>query len=278
MTQPLPEFDNPPVVEVALSVQFEKLASLHAPQLGYVWQLYRNRFPKTEEQPPLEPAFEQFGPRAVGRPGVRLELVPAPPAPRLWLLNESGTELVQVQQDRFVRNWRKQDDGDEYPRYKCLSGLFREDFLAFCRLIEAEQWGRVEPNQCEVTYVNIIAEGWQDHGDVGQVLTFFSPSYSDEGLGKPEEAAISLKYVLKDEAGEPAGRLHIAANPVIRVSDNRPAIRLHLTARGKPRTSNIDGVMAFLDQGHEAIVQGFASITTTKMHQVWKRTDDDNPA
>jgi len=274
MTHPLPEFDNPPVTEVVLGIQFDKLDLLKTPQLGYVWQAFRDRFPQTEEQPPLTPAFEQFGPKPGGRPTVRLELSPIPPRPRVWLLNESGSELLQVQQDRFVRNWRKRKDAEEYPRYRSLRELFRQDFEAFCGLIEGEQWGSVEPNQCEVTYVNIIptGEGWQNHGDLDKVLTVFSARYSDDQLGKPEESVVSLQFVLKDEGGEPVGRLHIAANPVVQVSDNQAAFRLSLTARGKPQGDGIEGVMEFLDRGHEAIVRGFASITTTEMHKVWKRT------
>ena len=274
MTHPLPEFDNPPVAEVALSVQFEKLDSLHAAQLGYVWQVFRDRFPQTEGKPPLAPAFEQFGPRPGRRPSVRLQLLETPPEPRLWFLNESGTELVQVQQDRFVRNWRKREDTDEYPRYRNLRKLFRHDFEAFCRSIEREQWGSVEPNQCEVTYVNLIpaGEAWQHHGDLEKVLTVFSARYTDNQLAQPEQAVLNLQYVLSDEGGEPTGRLHVAVNPVFRAADNQPAIRLSLTARGKPQGSGIEGAMEFLDRGHEGIVRGFASITTPEMHKVWKRT------
>lgn len=273
MTQPLPEFDKPPVTEVVLGVQFEKLGSLRTPQLGYAWQAFRERFPQTEEQPPLEPVFEQFGPRTGGRPGVRLELLATPPQPRLWFLNESGNELVQIQQDRFVRNWRKREDSDEYPRYRNLRELFRRDFEEFCGLVQREEWGEVVPNQCEVTYVNIIAagEGWEDHGDLGKVLTMFAARYSDGQLGKPEEASVNIQYVLRAADAEPVGRLHVAANPVLRVSDNRTAIRLSLTARGRPDGDTVDGVMRFLDRGHEAIVRGFASITTPEMHRVWER-------
>ena len=274
MTQPLPEFDNPPVVEVALSVQFAKLDSLGVPQLGYVWQSFKDRFPETEEQPPLEAVFEQFGPKPGGRVGVRLELSMVPPRPRIWLLNEGGAELVQVQQDRFVRNWRKREDAEEYPRYKSLRELFRTDFDTFCRLVEREKWGAVEPNQCEVTYVNVIptGEGWQDHGELDKVLTVVSANYSDDHLSKPEEASVKLQFVLRDDKDEPVGRLHIAANPVMRVTDDQAALRLSLTARGKPQGDGIEGVMGFLDRGHEAIVRGFASITTTEMHKIWKRT------
>lgn len=273
MAHPLPEFDNPPVIEVVLGVQFEKLDSLGTPQLGYAWHAFRDRFPETEQQPPLDPVFEQFGPRAGRRPGVRLEFMAALPQPRLWLLNESGNELVQIQQDRFVRNWRKREDSDEYPRYRNLRELFRRDFEEFRGLVQREQWGEVVPNQCEVTYVNIIpaGEGWEHHGELEKVLTVFVAHYSDDRLGTPEEASVNVQYILRDAETEPVGRLRVAAHPVFLVSDNRAAIRLTLTARGKPDGDGVDGAMGFLDRGHEAIVRGFASITTPEMHKLWER-------
>lgn len=273
MSSSLPEFGEPPLIEVALSVQFEKLDALQIPQLGLAWQTFRERFPRTEEQPPLEPTFERFGQRSGGQRGVRLELVSTPPTPRVWFLNDEGTELVQVQRDRFVRNWRKKEDTDTYPRYHRLREAFKQDFSSFCNLVSDQGWGTVVPNQCEATYVNLIAagNGWTSHGELGNVVTVFSTTYSDTPLGTPEEVAINLKYILTDAATKPVGRLHVNATPVIRADDNTPAIRLVLTARGMPEGEGLDGVLAFMDRGRQSIVRSFASITTEAMHKIWKR-------
>jgi uncharacterized protein (TIGR04255 family) len=273
MPNSLPEYEKPPVVEVALSVQFERIEALHTPQLGLVWEAFRERFPKTQEHPPLDPVFEQFGAPGSGKPSATLELLSAFPTPRVWFLAENETELLQVQQDKFVRNWRKRGAAEEYPRYRRLRKSFQEDLEKFCRLVEAQEWGRVEPNQCEVTYVNLIpaGEGWQDHGELERVITVFTSRYSDDWREKLEESAVNVKYVLKDETDVPVGRLHVGAAPVLRLSDKRPAIRLTLTARGKPEGGGIDGVFRFLDRGREAIVRGFTALTTENMHRIWKR-------
>ncbi len=273
MTTPLPEFETPPVIEVVLGVQFERLESLHAPQLGHVWQAFRDRFPKTEEHPPLEPAFEQFGQKHLNQTGVRLEMLSAFPPPRIWFLNEAGTELVQIQQDRFVRNWRKRSEGNPYPRYAFLRGEFANDFRQFVDIASPLGFGPVQANQCEITYVNIIAagEGWTAPGELAEVFTQFRSEYSDQGMGLPEEAAVNSRYVIKD-GDTPIGRLHVAIAPVVRESDGTSAFRFSLTARGIPRDESLEGVLAFLDQGHEVIVRSFASLTTPKMHQIWGRT------
>lgn len=254
-------------------MQFEKLESLRSPQLGYVWQAFRDRFPNTEEHPSIEPAFERFGSQGRAGAGVHFELLSSPPAPRIWFVNEPGTELVQVQQDRFIRNWRTESADNMYPRYSLLRDQFARDFELFQSLVQQQNWGTLEPNQCEVTYVNMIpaGEGWTLPGELGKVFTLFKPGYSDNGLGTPEEAAVNARYVLKNNDDEPVGRLHVAIAPVLRANDGLPALRLSLTARGRPEDSGTDAVLKFLDRGHEAIVRGFASITTAEMHAIWER-------
>jgi hypothetical protein len=46
---------------------------------------------------------------------------------------------------------------------------------------------------------------------------------------------------------------------------------LTLTARGRPGSDGIPGVLQFLDVGREWIVRGFTSITTATMHKIWGR-------
>lgn len=273
MSVPLPEFDNPPVTEVVLGVQFDPLDSIRSPQLGYVWQIFRDRFPATEEHPPLEPQIEQFGVKAGTEQGVRFELLTSLPTPRVWFLNGSGTELVQLQKDRFVRNWRKTDAVKAYPRYTFLRQQFVSDFDAFRGLVERENWGCLESNQCEVTYVNIIpcGRGWTEPGELAKVFTMFTPSYSDEGLGLPDGCELSARFVLENDGGEPVGRLHVAVASVVQVIDGSSAFRLTLTARGRPEGIGVEGILRSLDRGHEAIVRGFASITTPQMHAIWGR-------
>lgn len=277
VSKPLPEFENPPVVEVALSVQFETLANLRTPQLGLLWQEFRDRFPVTEEHPPLDAVFERFGVPAMVREGVRFQMLPAPPVPRCWFLNKEGTELVQVQQDRFIHNWRKVGDKDRqptpYPRYDSVRRTFENELVKFRDFLSRNNIGDLAPNQCEVTYVNHIESGecWTNHGQLGELLSVFSPRYTDEFLAVPEDGRMSVRYLIPTSTGEPLGRLHISVEPAYRASDDAPMFLLTLTARGRPASDGIPGVLGFLDIGREWVVRGFTSITTETMHKSWGR-------
>ena len=270
---PLPEFDNPPVVEVALSVQFDPIANLRTPQIGMLWQEFRDRFPKTEEHPPLETVIERFGVSPSPKGNARFQVLSALPAPRCWFLNDQGTELVQVQHDRFVHNWRKLGDDDTYPRYDHVRATFEGELKRFGDILTRDGLGELDSNQCELTYVNHIVsgEGWSTHGQLGDIITLFNLQYTDVFRPQPEECRLAARYVILNTIGEPVGRLHVAVEPVYRSADDVPMFALTLTARGRPLSDGVSGVLEFLDLGRQWIVRTFASITTPKMHALWRR-------
>lgn len=267
MSGPLPEFESPPVVEVALSVQFDRLDTSTV-QLALAWQRFRSRFGRIEEKPELDPVFERFAPPEKRLPGVRFE-VGVVPGLRFWFLNDDGNELIQVQRDRFVRNWRKTEGRQDYPRYDNLRQAFVEDWTTFADFAAEEVSSELVPNQVEVTYVNIIET--DDTSRLDEVLACVTGTYSDEYLSEPEEAEAQFHFVLNREDGKPWGRLHVVADPAVRAADDQRVLRLSLTARGNPPSRDMEGVMAAMDAGHEAVVRGFTSITTPQMHTRWGR-------
>ena len=128
-----------------------------------------------------------------------------PLAPRCWFLNSAGTELIQVQTDRFIHNWRKVGDGDQYPRYEHLRTAFAAELRKLVEFLQRQQPGRLVPNQCEVTYVNHIVPGdaWKKHGDLDKVLTVFQGRYSSDFLGDVEEAGVNVQFVIPGSSGKP---------------------------------------------------------------------------
>ena len=57
----LPDFTNPPVIEVLIDTQFETIPGYSPIYANEVWDLFRDAFPKFEEQRALPPSFETFG-------------------------------------------------------------------------------------------------------------------------------------------------------------------------------------------------------------------------
>lgn len=270
----LPDFDDPPVVETVLSVQFEPLASIRTAHLGILWEEFRAEFPNTEERPPLDPVLEQFPESAVARIGLRFQAFENPPVPRIWFTNDRGSEMIQVQNDRFTKNWRKDGEGILYPHYdETIRPNFDRDYRVFLAFLEKNQLGTPHVNQCEVTYVNhiLVGQGWQRYGDLEKIFTFWrSPDAVPPGPA--EDLRMHARFVIPGTDGKPVGRLHVDVQPAVRTSDSRPMYVLHLTARGQVGTG-----VDFLDLGREWIVTTFKSLTTGSMHKIWRIKDDAGP-
>ncbi len=271
-----PRFSNPPVTEVAVAIQFDPLEETKASTWGLLWRRFREEYPNIEEHPPRGPVFERFGaPSTDPNNNVQIKLAEQPENIRCWFLNEKGTELIQVQEDRFVFNWRKRDEDTDYPRYKNVQKKFKENFKEFADFVKKENLGRIKPNQCEVTYVNKIKtknDVWEKHSELGNILPCFSPDFSDDFLDPPENVKLKLQFLIPNQ-DNPQGRLHIQANPGYDKSGEEPIIILRLTARGAPEKPKIDKSFEFFDLCHEWIVCGFASVTSKQMHEIWERKD-----
>jgi uncharacterized protein (TIGR04255 family) len=190
-------------------------------------------------------------------------------------MNETGSELVQVQRDRIVHNWRRLTPDSPYPHYEALRPAFRNDLADFQAFLDESGVGKFNPYQCELTYINPIPvnQGIDRLGAIEKLLAPWSGSFSDDFLGEPESVAVVLRFPITDQDGRTMGRLHISAQPVQSQEDGTFAILLQLVARGRPYDQNIEGILKFLDLGHEWIVRGFAAVTTREMHRVWGRTE-----
>jgi len=273
--QPLPSFENPPLQEVVLGVQFAPVPMLAGPHLGVLWSRFRSRFPEVQIHAPLAPSIERFGVEQIGKLDLRLEFSEAPPAPRTWFLDKSGTELVQLQPDRFVQNWRRRETEAEYPRYPKLRSAFSGQLRMLAEFVEQEKLGAIQPEQCELTYVNHIVRGaeWTSHADLTAITPLVASTAIRPFLGAAENMALVVKYLIKGGDERLFGRLHVNFTPAFRNSDGEPMFILTMTARGAPRGEGIDGVLAFLDLAHEWVVRGFADVTTPAMHRAWRKID-----
>jgi uncharacterized protein (TIGR04255 family) len=261
----LPDFRDPPLTEVALSIQFEALTPAEFVDLGPFWQRIKPRFPNVEMHPPLPASFEIFG----APPGPQVQFSIGPIVPRYWFLSRGGNEILQFQPDRFVHNWRKVGVVPEYPRYERIRRTFFGEFARLDRLMEQRHGRALMPNQCEITYVNQVPAPESGRDLTPECLAVFR---WPEGFpaGSPEDVGMQIRLVLPGADGQPVGRLNIQSNPVVTAGGTR-ALQLVLTARGRPITPNVDSAMEFMDKGRKIIVESFAALTTDSMHKLWGR-------
>ena len=188
------------------------------------------------------------------------------PEARCWFIDQSRTEVLQVQRDRFIRNWRKITGNEPYPSYDFLKPRFERDWVRFIEFLDREEIARPEVNQCEVTYINNLPVTIETLGEANRFARALS-SLSGEFLPEPETARLDVRYVM----GDKKGRLYIRVQPAIRRDNAQPVLQLSLTARGTPGSSRLEDIRAWFDLGHEWIVRGFTDFTRSDMHLVWER-------
>jgi uncharacterized protein (TIGR04255 family) len=179
-----------------------------------------------------------------------------------------------VQPDRLVLNWRKTPEEPTYPRYETLRPIFVREVEEYFTFLETIGISRPVISQAEVTYVNPIPiSALDESADLKGVLAPWSGENSDDFLPVPEDSRILLRYLIPNpETGDAVGRLYVEGAGATHQELGR-VYMLQLFARGKPLSEGVHGALAFLDLGHDWVVRGFASLTTTSLHDNWIRQE-----
>lgn len=263
----LPDFAKPPVVETVLDVGFAPLTGWGIPHFGLFWQSIRDEYPTFQDQPPVLLRRETFGTKQSQPLTLAFDILNIQPEARCWFEEKSGARLIQIQHDRFIHNWRKTEEQQEYPRYeKVIRPAFGREWERFCSFLDQQSIGLPEVQQCEVQYINHIDfDGWESFRHLVDAFEAWpgGPGF----LPTPESASFNTSYLMPDNAG----RLRIIAQPAVRHLDGKTVIQLTLMARGRPKSSDRQSILEWFDLGRQWIVNGFTEFTSTKMHQIWER-------
>ncbi len=279
VSRKFPSFSRPPIVEVVTGVQFQKIPGLHAGHFGLFWDQVRDRFPQVKHQQPLSRTVErQVEGNLPSRHGIRLQPMAAEDfVPRIWFIDAGDCELLQMQIDRFIRNWRKRPTNAAYPRYfETIRPAFEKDLGLFLEFLAREKFSMPVFDQCELTYINHIhSEGvWDEFAQLDRVFAGWNSGYGTGVWSDPESVAVRTSHALLGKNGEFVGRLHLeidsafTSEGVAGAAAERTFV-MKLIARGQPLGEGVAGIFSFLDLAHEQIVRGFDRITMPQMHAAW---------
>lgn len=261
----LPDFTNPPVIEVLIDTQFESIPGYSPIYANDVWDLFRDSFPKFEEQRALLPSFETFG--SAGQQQIMLKIKQASTPPRFWFLSENGDHLIQFQSDRFIRNWRKNDSADdEYPRFESIMDSYSREFSELESYISRKFSHTLAINQCEVRYVNSIPI--EDLGGGSESRKFLR--FGDFGDSTADDFLVRFRRTIREESGEPIFRLVCECGSA-RTSKGELVLKLDILARGAPKGTSLKDAQVFCLRAREKIVRLFTEITTEYAHKIWGR-------
>lgn len=261
----LPEYERPPVDEVAIGVQFSPIVGLMAPHYGLFWASVRDEYPRVETQPRIPAPIDSLGDPAP--PSIQFSF--GPDQGRNWYIAETDDLLIQIQDTRFIQNWRKRSD--QYPRYEQVKSRFWDSFGKFRGLLADESIAMPPVQQVEVSYIN-----WITDIKVSEFLKIGGASSIAVGgvVSAPSTLGVAAKYSIEDESVQ-IGNLYIECQQGIRPGSDGPKTgsNLSLTYRVPDPKGMDDGeIDRHLDRARETIVRAFTEVTTGAAHKLWKRT------
>lgn len=261
----LPDYEKPPLVEVALAVQHRPLP-LRQGHLGLFWSRVIGDYPRTQDLPPLEPPSAMSD--AHGEPMITLELGSSPRVNRAWFVGHDDTRLLQVQADRFVANWRSRAGDDSYPRFESILQEFSRSLETFDQVLGDNGMPHRASEQIEVTYVN-----WIPDCALPELLVDLIRRDDDGVPGIRTDDRLAYRWVLEDE--EPLPRsLQMNAHTARRKEGDRviPGCMMTFTFSAPvPPEIGDDDVQEAMNDGRNTIVRAFTAVTTPEMHDRWGR-------
>jgi uncharacterized protein (TIGR04255 family) len=260
----LPDYRRPPLDEVAISVQFPPIEGLLDTHIREFWKTIRDDYPIAERQPRLESPLESSEPAQPVQ--VQLSLQPSPNI-RMWMISPEDDFLVQVQNTRFIQNWRRRDI--EYGHFEEIRNKFWQNYHRFKEFLDSRGLPLPEIQQIEVTYLNWIPEV--------PMTDFFRPATQTivtiNGLSRtPEEQSWSARYLIPTDIAS-AERLYVQCVPAIRPLT--PGVRgsqLGLIFRAARESGfSDDEASTLIDSGRLMIVEVFTDLTTPAAQETWER-------
>lgn len=262
----LPDYEDPPVVEVAISVQFKPIREFRQGHLGLFWSEVRGEYPTAQDHPRIEGGVQTLD-ELEKQPAFQIEMLDSPPSNRAWFISADESLLIQVQDDRFIHNWRHR--GGPYPRFDTLLEMFWKRFDTFREVLAASGLPAPQPRQAEVIYVN-----WVPMEDLA---AFFRPATTArvevKGVGPlPLAQTWTAQYPVSRSDVDTA-RLNVDCRPARQFDEGGGSRghRLSLTFRAPVSGESREDISEFLILGRDAIVRTFTDLTTPSMHEQWKR-------
>lgn len=257
-------FHNPPINELVIATYFNPpLFTLRSEHIGLFWSRIRNEFPVVEQQAPVGGAetFERISGEFF-------------PMPRFWFVAEDNVNLIQLQKNAFMLNWRRRDA--QYPHFaENLKPAFDKYFRVFEDFAREDAGAQdIKIDLCELTYINTIeaCEYWQGPQDTAKVIpSFVMPEMGVESSAAP---AFNCTYVYV-----PSKDLQLRVsirNAEVTAKPGTPVLVLEIKANGRLGQVGKSTVDEWFERAHDAIIASFVGMTSEDIqHKYWKRVVED---
>lgn len=250
----LPRYRNPPLNELAVGVHFESLAGWQTRHVGQFWGEVSGEFPITEDQTPI---FD------VER-GPRFQILELPPLRRTFFVSQGQEFVIQLQESRFLLNWRKKQPRDVYPRFGAVFNEFLRHWGHFSDFVTRATIGALKPARYELTYVNHIEQADNPVSATAEryVKLFNWSDLRPQFLPPPTGINVVWTFPLPEQLGFAQANLSQGVR-----ADGRAVLVLVMTCTGSasPKVSLND----WFNVAHRWLGEAFKELTTDAARAEW---------
>lgn len=239
-------FEKSPLAEVVFGVEFNA-QNFSAVHFGLYWQKIKDKFSTHPlDRPPI--GRNQF-----------MSLVQ--PLPRLWFESDDKKELIQLQDDRFYYNWRKQDL--EYPHFEEIYPKFLVEWNRLKDWWLENEKKELQSSRYQMGYINQIDAnlGWNNAEDSTKIFSFLESNWKSDNF-KPNILNANLEFLLPEEQGI----ISVTINQGIKPKENSPVLTLNITSVSKDTNTEIE---TWFKIAHESTVEIFLSLINQETKSLW---------
>ena len=236
--------------------------------VGTFWDHVRAEFPTVRTVPRIQTPIETPGTPLPPQP---IQFAPDPiPLARTWLETSDRKLLIQIQDDRYLHNWRRgQQPYAPYPHFEELLDRFVARWNEYSQFLQSHL-SLPPPSiiQVEVSYINWFVDlAPEDFLRPAAAAHVDVPGVSP----MPHGQSWTAFYHVMD-GNQPIGRLYVQGLPATRNEPPEgPGMQFALTVRipcaGQPESE----IPQHLLRARSAIVRSFDELTTATAHSNWGR-------
>ena len=254
-------FENPPVNEVVVSTYFDPpLSDFRNEHIGLFWGIIKDEFPNVHQRIPVG-----FAPEVIDNEF---------PMPRYWFISENETNLIQIQQNAFMFNWRRRHE-ERYPRFhRTIKPTFDKYYGIF------SEFARTQANvtdltisRCELGYINILEtfELWKGPQDTTKVIPSFS--FLEVGINNAVPQGFNSNYIYNVQTDL---QINIGIRAVTKVQEREaPVLIFEIRAIGNFGQVAQPATDEWFERAHGAIKNCFLGMTSSEIqNRFWKPVEE----
>lgn len=250
-------YENPPIDEIVCGIRFKPIEHLQSGHFGILWQRFSADFPRTEDQNLVGPVSQED-----------LGVPDKPPLPRVWFIHRNENELIQVQRNRFLYNWRKRLPDDEYPGYQRVVENFEKYLSSFQAFLVEENLENLVAKEYELTYIDLVpkGQGWENPKDLVKV---FPNLLSGTRQSILLENVIGINWQTIFGLPNNLGQLMVAIRTAQRSPGNQQIIYIEFKVLSSGSYRPIRG---WFNTAHNTITEFFSNLVSNEIQEkFWGR-------